>query len=206
MAAAMDILFILTIAAALAFAAAFFLRFLADALTPAWSGIWKGISEGLSSWEARASANDRRARVEAQLSNRMGVRKQGRDVDSNYVQASETTKRISAALGLTKDATKTCCDIQKFKGQVCGATNMQDLQEDSLCVNLRQYVLDSIDVALETLESYPSMERKVLKQYVSLGAMRERCVDCELLKYSVANAPQLCSPAKSMGNRRGDRD
>jgi hypothetical protein len=73
-----------------------------------------------------------------------------------------------------------------------------------VCSNLRQYVLDGIDVALEALGSYPLMDRKVLKQQIGMGAIRERCEDCELLKYSVAEAPTLCSPAKSLGSRPGD--
>jgi len=103
-----------------------------------------------------------------------------------------------------KDATKTCCDIQKFTAQVRGANDMQDIAWDPVCSNLRQYVLDGIDVALEALGSYPLMDRKVLKQQIGMGAIRERCEDCELLKYSVAEAPALCSPAKSLGNRPGD--
>ena len=70
-------------------------------------------------------------------------------------------------------------------------------------MNLRGNVLDGIDVSLEALVNYPFVDRKVLKQHIGLGAIRERCEDCELLKYSVAEAPALCSPAKSLGNRPG---
>jgi hypothetical protein len=114
------------------------------------------------------------------------------------------TKRIASSLAFVKDATKTCCDIQKFTAQVRGTNDMQDIACDPVCSNLRRYVLDGIDVALEALGSYPFMDRKLLKQHIGLGAIRERCEDCELLKYSVAEVPALCSPAKSLGNRPGD--
>lgn len=113
------------------------------------------------------------------------------------------TKRISSSLAFVKDATKTCCEIHKFTAQVRGATDMQDIAWDPVCMTLRGNVLDGIDVSLETLANYPFVDRKVLKQHIGLGAIRERCEDCELLKYSVAEAPALCSPAKSLGNRPG---
>jgi hypothetical protein len=204
MAAAMEVLFILILATVLAFAAAAFACYLAYTLPRVWSNTQEGVAQRFSRWEASANANERRARVEAQVNNRGGARNPGRDVDSTFVQAAEMTKRITSSLAFVKDATKTCCDIQKFTAQVRGANDMQDIAWDPVCSNLRQYVLDGIDVALEALGSYPLMDRKVLKQQIGMGAIRERCEDCELLKYSVAEAPALCSPAKSLGNRPGD--
>ena len=206
MAAAMQLLFILILATALAFAAAVFVSYLAYALPRWWSNTREGVAQKFSQWEARADADERRARVEAQVHNRSTARHSGRDVDATFVQAAEMTKRISSSLAFVKDATKTCCEIHKFTAQVRGATDMQDIAWDPVCSNLRRDVLDGIDVALQALGSYPFMDRKVLKQHIGLGAIRERCEDCELLKYSVAEAPALCSPAKSLGNRPGDKD
>ena len=203
MAAAMEVLFILVLAAVLAFAAAVIACYLAYALPRVWSNTWDGVARGFSWWEARANADERRAHVEAQVNSRSGARNPGRDVDSTFVRAAEMTKRIASSLAFVKDATKTCCDIQKFTAQVRGANDMQDLAWDPVCSNLRQYVLDGIDVALEALGNYPLMDRKILKQHIGLAGIRERCEDCELLKYSVAEAPALCSPAKSLGNRPG---
>jgi hypothetical protein len=204
MAAAMEVLFILVLATVLAFAAAVFACYLAYALPRVWSDAWDGVARGLSGWEARANADERRARVEAQINKRSGAWRPGRDVDATFVKAAELTKRIASSLAFAKEATKTCCDIQKFTAQVRGATDMENIAWDPVCMNLRQYVLDGIDVALEALGSYPFMDRKLLKQHIGLGSIRERCEDCELLKYSVAEAPALCSPAKSLGNRPGD--
>jgi hypothetical protein len=204
MAAAMQALVFLILATVLAFAAAVFVSYLAYALPRVWSHTREGVAQGFARWEARADADERRARVEAQINNRSGPRNPGRDVDTTFVQAAELTKRIASSLAFVKEATKTCCDIQKFTAQVRGATDMQDVAWDPVCSNLRQYVLDGIDVALQALGTYPFMDRKVLKQHIGLGAIRERCENCELLKYSVTKAPALCSPAKSMGNRPGD--
>lgn len=204
MAAAMEVLILLVFVTMLAFAAAVLVCYLAYSLPRVWSGTRNGMDRAFSRWEERVDAEMRRARVEAQVNNRRGTRDPGRGVDSTFVQAAELTKRISSSLALVKDATKTCCDIQKFTAQVRGAIDMQDIAWDPVCSNLRRYVLDGIDVALEALGSYPFMDRKMLKQHIGLGAIRERCEDCELLRYSVGDAPALCSPAKSMGNRPGE--
>jgi hypothetical protein len=204
MAAAMQVLFILVLVAVLAFAATAFVCYLAYSLPRVWSGASDGMDRAFSRWEERADADRRRARVQVQVNSRRGVRNPGPGVDSTFIQAAELTKRISSSLALVKDATKTCCDIQKFTAQVRGAIDMQDIAWDPVCSNLRRYVLDGIDVALEALGAYPFMDRKMLKQHIGLGAIRERCEDCELLKYSVAEVPALCSPAKSMGNRPGE--
>jgi len=204
MAAVMEVLLILIIASVLAIAAAVFVCYLVYTLPRAWSRSWEGLAQRFSKWEARADADERRARIEDQINNRSRASNSSREVDSTFVQAAEMSKRISSSLALVKDATKTCCDIQKFTAQVRGANDMQDIAWDPVCSNLRRYVLDGIDVALDALGSYPIMDRKILKQHVGLGALRETCEDCELLKYSVADAPALCSPAKSMGNRPGE--
>jgi len=204
MAAVMEVLLILIIASVLAIAAAVFVCYLVYTLPRAWSRSWEGLAQRFSKWEVKADADERRARIEEQINIRSRASNSSREVDSTFVQAAEMSKRISSSLALVKDATKTCCDIQKFTAQVRGANDMQDIAWDPVCSNLRRYVLDGIDVALDALGSYPIMDRKILKQHVGLGALRETCEDCELLKYSVADAPALCSPAKSMGNRPGE--
>ncbi|MGD1156532.1 MAG: hypothetical protein ABSA41_11955 [Terriglobia bacterium] len=204
MAAVIEVLLILIMACVLAIAAAVFVCYLAYTLPRAWSRSWEGLAQRFSKWEVRADADERRARIEEQINSRSRASNSSREVDSTFVQAAEMSKRISSSLALVKDATKTCCDIQKFTAQVRGANDMQDIAWDPVCSNLRRYVLDGIDVALDALGSYPIMDRKILKQHVGLGALRETCEDCELLKYSVADAPALCSPAKSMGNRPGE--
>lgn len=204
MAAVMEVLLILTLASVLAFATAALVCYLVYAVPVAWSRSWDSVAEGFSRWEAKADADERRARIEEQMNHRNRTGSSNRDVDATFVQAAEMSKRISSAVALVKDATKTCCEIHKFTAQVRGVTDMEEVAWDPVCSNLRRYVLDGIDVVLKALGSYPLMDRKILKQHIGLGTIRERCEDCELLKYAVAEAPPLCSPARSLGNRPDD--
>lgn len=204
MAAAMEVLLIWVLACVLAFAAALFVCYLTYKLPMAWSRALDGLSEHVSRWEAKADADERRTRVEEQINDGSRTWNAGREVDPTFVHAARMTKRISSALALVKDATKTCCEIQKFTAEVRGASDMRDIAWDPVCANLRRYVLDGIDVALDALARYPVMDRKILKQHIGLGAIRTTCEDCELLRYTLAEAPPLCWPAKFLGNRPGD--
>lgn len=204
MAATIEGLLIMMVLTVLAFVAAIFVCYLAYTLARAWSRSWDGLAQGFSRWEAKADADERRARIEDQINNGGRVTNSSRGVDSTFVRAAEMSKRISYSLALVKDATKTCCDIQKFTAQVRGVDDMQDIAWDPVCSNLRQYVQVGLEIALEALKSYPIMDRKILKQSIGLDVIRETCAECELLRYTVAGAPALCTPAKSLGNRPGD--
>jgi hypothetical protein len=121
-------------------------------------------------------------------------------IDRQFVQAAQATKCIATALKSTSRAMETCCDVQSFSARAQGAREMAEVEWDPLCVQLRQRVVDSIDVTLECLEEHPGLasERALLKQAVALRALRQVCEDCELLKFSVSAAPALCSPAASL--------
>jgi len=203
-AAVMEALVLLVLVVVAAFAAALLVCYLAYTLPRVWSGLWGSLAQGFFEWEAKADADARRARIEEQIKSRSRARNSGRDVDSTFVEAAALSERITSSLTLVKNATKTCCEIQRFTAQVRGAQEMQEVTWDPVCSNLRRYVLDAIDVALDALGSYTIMDRKILKQHIGLSAVRGTCEDCELLKYTVADAPVLCTPAKSLGNLPGE--
>jgi hypothetical protein len=200
MAAMIEVLLILLAATVLAFIAATFICYLAYRLPGAWAGAWASVEQGFAGWEAKEEAGRRRARIVDQIYGGAGKRRSGRGVDPAFVQAAEITKAVSCSLAFVKDAASTCCEIQRFTAQVHGAQEMHDVAWDPVCSDLRRNVLDGIDVALEALRNYPFVDRKILKQRIGLEAIRGTCEDCELLKYSTADAPLLCSPARLLGN------
>jgi hypothetical protein len=121
-------------------------------------------------------------------------------IHRKFIQASEATKCINAALKATKTAMTTCCDVQRFTAQAMGATEMYEVTFDPVCMSLRSRVVDTIDVSVDMIEAYPSLmsDPRLLKQAIALKSLQRICIDCELLHYSAAQVPLLCTPAASM--------
>jgi len=157
----------------------------------------------VGAFEGLAQAADDRVRyrnIQADILSNVRPLSRSARVNRQFVQAAEATKCISAALKVTKTAMDTCCEVQKFTAQAQGATDMSEVEWEPLCVSLRQRVLDSIDVTLSSLVDCPNAvkERRILKQTVALHSLRQVCETCELMRYTVAKAPPLCSPAASL--------
>jgi hypothetical protein len=159
-----------------------------------------GFASRLDGIEEHFESKSRRAQIEEELQARRNNRRSRKGVDHVVVEAAEAMQSISIGLKMVKEATGTCCEIQLLTADMLGVAHMEDVEWDPVCVNLRQNVLETIDVALEHLDSYPIVNRKVIKQGVALRGFVRVCEDCELLKYSRNGAPLLCRPAKLTGN------
>lgn len=76
-----------------------------------------------------------------------------------------------------------------------------EIEWEPACAGVRRRVIDTADVTLDHLARYPLMDAKLLKQSIAVQALRDVCLECELLRYTMQEAPLFCSPARSMGNR-----
>lgn len=171
----------------------------AESLSARVGAAFSGLSEA-------ADARARRRQVAGDIAG--SLRPPGRGgIDQQFVAASAATRCVSASLKATAAAMETCCDIQRFTAYAAGVSEMADVEFDPICYGLRQKVTDTLDVTLEALEGYPGLfgDRRLLKQAIALRALRTVCVECELLRYSVAEAPVLCTPAASMNQKQGPR-
>ena len=151
------------------------------------------------------SADDhaRRRRMQEEIFVGAQSRKQSGRVDREFVAAAQATKCLSSAFKVVKNSMETCCELQRFTAQAQGAVEMAEVEWDPLCASLRERVADSLDVSLALLQAYPRVaaDRLLLKQLIAMRSLRGICADCELLRYSVRDAPALCTPASSMNRQ-----
>jgi hypothetical protein len=150
--------------------------------------------------EQAAQDNARYRRIKDEILRTYRPKPNGHRIDQEFVHAAEATKSISAGMKVLKSSMETCCDVQRFAAQAAGATNIAEIEWDPLCVSLRHKVVDTIDVTLGSLQTYPLLtaDRRLLKQTVALTSLRQICEDCELMRYTVKSAPPLCGPAAAM--------
>jgi hypothetical protein len=150
----------------------------------------------------RRDASARRRRIEDEIDRELGQSDPwGCQERADVIRATVQARRIRILDQKFRGAVRTCVRTHRSVAQGLGASHMSEAARHPLCAQLRERVIDLSETLSETIEEYPLLldSPDLVKLHVGLPRIAPTCIECPYWTTSVAEAPQLCPPARAVG-------